>query len=92
MGRSMVFTNQTGTTMKLRQLWWDWNPARLRRLLAMKEGQIMANAKLADHYHRDLHAAKKSLDQANQMLDVVLREVRVLRYELEAKEEAENES
>ena len=52
----------------------------------------MANAKLADHYHRDLHAAKKSLDQANQMLDVVLREVRVLRYELEAKEEAENES
>ncbi len=52
----------------------------------------MANAKLADHYHRDLLAAKLSLDQANQMLDVVLREVRVLRYELEAKEEAENES
>jgi hypothetical protein len=36
-------------------------------------------------------AAKLSLDQANQMLDVVLREVRVLRYELEAKEDAQND-
>ena len=88
----MVITNQTGTTVKLRQLWWDWNPARLRRLLATKDGQINANANLAAHYHRDLVSAKKNLDQANQMLDVVLREVRVLRYELEAKEEAENES
>jgi hypothetical protein len=35
--------------------------------------------------------AKKSLDQANQMLDVVLRELRVLRYELEAKEDTQND-
>ncbi len=77
--------------MKLRQLWWDWNPARLRRLLATKDGQINANANLAGHYHRDLVAAKLSLDQANQMLDVVLREVRVLRYELEASEDAQND-
>jgi hypothetical protein len=91
MGRSMVVTNQTGTTMKLRQLWWDWNPARLRRLLATKDGQINANLNLALHYHRDMVAAKLSLDQANQMLDVVLREVRVLRYELEAKEDAQND-
>ena len=75
----------------VKSYWRAWNPARLRSLLAMKEGQIMANAKLADHYHRDLLAAKKSLDQANQMLDVVLREVRVLRYELEAKEDAQND-
>jgi hypothetical protein len=91
MGRSMVIANQTGTTMKLRQLWWDWNPARLRRLLATKDGQINANLNLALHYHRDMVAAKLSLDQANQMLDVVLREVRVLRYELEAKEDAQND-
>jgi hypothetical protein len=87
----MVITNQTGTTMKLRQLWWDWNPARLRRLLATKDGQINANLNLALHYHRDMVAAKLSLDQANQMLDVVLREVRVLRYELEASEDASND-
>jgi len=77
--------------MKLRRLCWDWNPARLRRLLAMKDGQINANANLAAHYHRDMLTAKKSLDQANQMLDVVLRELRVLRYELEAKEDAQND-
>jgi hypothetical protein len=87
----MVGTNQTGTTMKLRQLWWDWNPARLRRLLATKDGQINANLNLALHYHQDMVNAKLSLDKANQMLDVVLREVRVLRYELEAKEDAQND-
>ena len=76
--------------MSIKQLWWDWNPKRLRRLLAMKDGQINANLNLALHYHRDMVAAKLSLDQANQMLDVVLRELRVLRYELEAKEDANN--
>ena len=77
--------------MSIKQLWWDWNPKRLRRLLAMKDGQINANLNLALHYHRDMVEAKKSLDQANQMLDVVLRELRVLRYELEAKEDAQND-
>ena len=76
--------------MSIRQVWWDWNPKRLRRLLAMKDGQINANLNLAHHYHRDMVAAKLSLDQANQMLDVALRELRVLRYELEAKEDANN--
>ena len=76
--------------MSIKQLWWDWNPKRLRSLLAMKDSQINANLNLALHYHRDMVAAKLSLDQANQMLDVVLRELRVLRYELEAKEDANN--
>jgi hypothetical protein len=91
MGRSMVITNQTGTTMKLRQLWWDWNPQRLRRLLSMKDGQIMANANLAAHYHREMLALKKSLEQVNQMLDLAHRQVRVLQYELEAKQDAQND-
>ena len=91
MGRSMVITNQTGTTMRLRQLSSDWNPKRLRRLLSLKDGQINANANLAAHYHREMVSAKLSLDQANQMLDVVMRELKVLRYELEATEDAQNE-
>jgi len=77
--------------MSIKQLWWDWNPKRLRMLLAMKDGQINANLNLALHYHSDMLKAKKSLDQANQMLDVVLRELRVLRYELEAKEDTQND-
>ena len=91
MGLNLVTTNTTGATMSIKQLWWDWNPKRLRSLLAMKDGQINANVNLALHYHRDMVEAKKSLDQANQMLDVVLRELRVLRYELEAKEDAQND-
>jgi hypothetical protein len=78
--------------MSVRQLWWDWNPKRLRSLLAMKDGQINANVNLANHYHREMVAAKTSLNQATQMLDLAHRELRVLRYELEAKEDAQNES
>jgi hypothetical protein len=77
--------------MSIKQLWWNWNPKRLQRLLNMKDGQINANANLAANYHQDMVAAKLSLDQANQMLDVVLREVRVHRYELEVKEDAQND-
>ena len=77
--------------MRLRQLWWDWNPKRLRRLLSMKDDQINASANLAARYYQDMLGAKLSLDKANQMLDVVLREVRVLRYELEASEDAQND-
>ena len=91
MGLNLVATNTTGATMSIKELWWDWNPKRLRRLLAMKDGQINANVNLALHYHRDMVEAKKNLDQANQMLDVVLRELRVLRYELGAKEYAQND-
>jgi hypothetical protein len=36
--------------------------------------------------------AKLSLDKANQMLDVVMRELKVLRYELEATEDAQSDS
>ena len=91
MGRSMVITNQTGTKMRLRQLWWDWNPKRLRRLLSVKDGQINANLNLTSHYHREMLAAQKKLDHAEQMLDLAFRELRVLRYELGAKEDAEND-
>jgi hypothetical protein len=87
----MVITNQTGTTMRLRQLWWDWNPKRLRRLLSMKDDQINASANLAARYYQDMLAAKLSLDKANQMLDVVMRELKVLRYELEATEDTQND-
>jgi hypothetical protein len=92
MGFTLVIANPTGTTMKLRQLWWDWNPARLRRLLAMKDGQINANLNLTARYYQDMLTAKLSLDKANQMLDVVMRELKVLRYELEATEDAQNDS
>jgi hypothetical protein len=78
--------------MSLRQLWWDWNPVRLRRLLAMKDGQINANLNLTARYYQDMLTAKISLDKANQMLDVVMRELKVLRYELEATEDAQNDS
>jgi hypothetical protein len=78
--------------MSLRQLWWDWNPVRLRRLLAMKDGQINANLNLTARYYQDMLTAKLSLDKANQMLDVVMRELKVLRYELEATEDAQNDS
>jgi hypothetical protein len=78
--------------MRLRQLWWDWNPVRLRRLLAMKDGQINANLNLTARYYQDMLTAKLSLDKANQMLDVVMRELKVLRYELEATEDAQNDS
>ena len=88
----MVITNQTGTTMSLRELWWDWNPKRLRRILDMKDGQINSNYNLAAHYHREMLAAKKSLEQSEQMLDLAHRELKVLRYELQAKEDAQNES
>ena len=87
----MVITNQTGTTMRLRQLWWDWNPKRLRRLLSMKDDQINASANLAARYYQDMLGAKLSLDKANQMLDVVMRELKVLRYELEATEDTQND-
>jgi hypothetical protein len=91
-GFTLVITNPTGTTMKLRQLWWDWNPVRLRRLLAMKDGQINANLNLTARYYQDMLTAKLSLDKANEMLDVVMRELKVLRYELEATEDAQNDS
>jgi len=77
--------------MRLRQLWWDWNPKRLRRLLSLKDGQINANANLAANYYQDMVNAKLSLDKANQMLDVVMRELKVLRYELEATENTQND-
>jgi hypothetical protein len=92
MGFTLVIANPTGTTMKLRQLWWDWNPVRLRRLLAMKDGQINANLNLTARYYQDMLTAKLSLDKTNQMLDVVMRELKVLRYELEATEDAQNDS
>jgi hypothetical protein len=91
-GFTLVIANPTGTTMKLRQLWWDWNPVRLRRLLAMKDGQINANLNLTARYYQDMLTAKLSLDKANEMLDVVMRELKVLRYELEATEDAQNDS
>lgn len=59
--------------------------------MRLKDTQILANLNLANHYHRDMLTAQKSLDQANQMLDVVMRELKVLRYELEATEDAQNE-
>ena len=77
--------------MRLRQLWWDWNPKRLRRLLSMKDDQINASANLAARYYQDMLGAKLSLDKANQMLDVVMRELKVLRYELEATEDTQND-
>jgi hypothetical protein len=91
-GFTLVIANPTGTTMSLRQLWWDWNPVRLRRLLAMKDGQINANLNLTARYYQDMLTAKLSLDKANEMLDVVMRELKVLRYELEATEDAQNDS
>ena len=58
----MVITNKTGTTMRLRQLWLDWNPKRLRRLLVFKNAQIDANANLAANYYQQLLQARKEID------------------------------
>jgi hypothetical protein len=58
----------------------------------MKDGQINANLNLTARYYQDMLTAKLSLDKANQMLDVVMRELKVLRYELEATEDAQNDS
>lgn len=87
MGRSMVIPNQTGTTMSLRELWWDWNPKRLRKLISLRDDQIIANINLNSHYHREMLAMKESLTKSEQMLDLAHRELRVLRYELQTKEE-----
>lgn len=78
--------------MSLRELWWDWNPKRLRKLISLRDDQINSNYNLAVHCHREMLAAKKSLEQSEQMLDLAHRELRVLRYELQAKEDAQNES
>ena len=88
----MVITNQTGTTMSLRELWWDWNPKRLRKLISLRDDQIIANINLTSHYHREMLAMKESVTKSEQMLDLAHRELRVLRYELQAKEDAQNES
>jgi hypothetical protein len=57
----------------------------------MKDDQINASANLAARYYQDMLGAKLSLDKANQMLDVVMRELKVLRYELEATEDTQND-
>ena len=88
----MVGTNQSRTTMSLRELWWDWNPKRLRRLIDLRDNQILANINLTSHYHREMLAMKENLAKSEQMLDLAHRELKVLRYELQAKEDAQNES
>ncbi len=47
--------------MRLRELWWDWNPKRLRRLLKQATSAIDANANGWANTHQELLQVKKEL-------------------------------
>ncbi len=54
--------------MKLRELWWDWNPKRLRRLLKQAKSAIDANANGWANTHQELLQLKVELKEAHDAL------------------------
>jgi len=54
--------------MRFRELWWDWNPKRLRRLLNQAKGAIDANANGWANTHQELLEVKHELKLAQQAL------------------------
>jgi hypothetical protein len=60
---------------KLRMTWWDWNPKRLRRLLAIKDGQIRANQNGWANTHLEVLALKKQVSQLEAERDQWQRQV-----------------
>jgi hypothetical protein len=54
--------------MTLRELWWDWNPKRLRRLLKQARSAIDANANGWANTHQELVQLKDELRQTRKAL------------------------
>jgi hypothetical protein len=54
--------------IRLRELWWDWNPKRLRRLLKQAKGAIDANANGWSNTHQELLQVKEELVLAHEAL------------------------
>jgi hypothetical protein len=53
---------------RLRELWWDWNPIRLRRLLKQAQSAIDANANGWSNTHQELVQVKDELVLAHEAL------------------------
>ena len=85
MGCNMVPASRTGTTMSLRQLCWEWNPRRLRRLLKQAQGQIDANIHLTSNYFEQMRTAQKRADHADQLANIRGQHIEALEFELEAR-------
>jgi hypothetical protein len=71
--------------MSVRQLWWEWNPRRLRRLLKQAEGQIDANINLNANYFDQMRAAQKRADYADHLANIRGQRIEALEFELEAR-------
>ena len=71
--------------MRLRELWWDWNPRRLRRLLKISKGAVDANANLCSNYFQQMQAAQKRADHADQLANIRGQRIEALEQELEAR-------
>ena len=71
--------------MRLRELWWEWNPRRLRRLLKQTKGQINANIDLSHCYWKQMRTAEKNRHQAEQHTIVLSQRIEALEQELEAR-------
>ena len=71
--------------MNLRQLWWEWNPRRLRRLLKQAQGQLDANINLNANYFDQMRAAQKRADYSDQLANIRAQHIEGLEFELEAR-------
>lgn len=71
--------------MNLRQLWWEWNPRRLRRLLKQSKGAVDANANLCSNYFDQMRTAQKRADHADQLANIRGQRIEALELELEAR-------
>jgi hypothetical protein len=71
--------------MSLRQLWWEWNPRRLRRLLKQAQGQLDANINLNANYFDQMRTAQKRADHADQLANIRGQRIEALEFELEAR-------
>jgi hypothetical protein len=85
MGLDMVAASRTGTTMSVRELWWEWNPRRLRRLLKQAQAQLDANINLNANYFDQMRAAQKRADFADKLTNVYAQQIEGLEFELEAR-------
>jgi hypothetical protein len=71
--------------MRLRELWWEWNPRRLQRLLKISKGAVDANANLCSNYFNQMRTAEKNRHQAEQLTIVLSQRIEALEQELEAR-------
>jgi hypothetical protein len=71
--------------MSLRELWWEWNPRRLRRLLKQSKGAVDANANLCSNYFDQMRTAQKRADHSDQLANIRGQRIEALEFELEAR-------